>query len=1269
MIVNLKFRMLSALLALVLILPLLPVVSFAAEERESALNGPWDGSVAEAYAGGTGVSGDPYQIATPAQLALMAAHLNSADAAVVNRYVSAHYVLTADIDLGNREWTPIGGNLYQDYSDRFKGVFDGAGHTISNLSILQKQPDGAGLFGVVAAATIKNFTLQGRVISGLKDNSTTSAPGIAMLASTGHGTKVENLTVYSNVCVKSSDEAWGIQAAVLFGYAASGTSVKNCKLYGTIEVKHSQATLNVGAVAGRVRSISITNVLSDVDIYIRDGSTSHHMIGGLIGRSDSDPPGTDKVSINGCSVTGNLHVNSASGTVSVGGLAGAFGFPTSTNGVKYAGLAEIHDCSFDGDIYVSMENLNGTAVVNKGSMAGLMQAFTANISNFFTSSTEPFYMQNKSYPYGSGNDALTINDQGGHVSGISVASDFGVAVRLTSHSTGLRFNSLIKSDLYSTLSARNDLTVKLGTLITPTAYVEAAGAFTTERLDSFAKSNGYGVGYIDVEFIPGTHEWLDSYIEKPVTGYHYFSGAISNIVPQNYNRTFSGLGYVSVTANGYTHTFYADYTDAARSRTVGYVANCATNDRKDVQDDIYRFLTEDGDYSPYSATQRANIKAYVDAYEAEYMNTESLKLVENGASDYAIVYPFAAEGAEFKLAAYLKHVIKSLTGVDLPVREDLASSMVIEKEIVIGSAERADAYHVGAANYASDYSVTTSGKRVVILGNDEASLTQAVLAFVQECFGIDLTNATTLTNTANATVTLPRFTQLLSSDENTIKPLSLSISGYRIVRPSSTTASTANAANYMINRMAVSLQESYNKEFGTTLSLTTSSVLYNRITFKNDTSLKNGAWKLATTKSGSYTVITISAGSYYGFEGAEDFLLAALRYGFAPVTTSGFVATGNYVDWVGSGVEEVTKYAYQDSGTMRVMFYNVLWNETQEGIYKTPTDQRNLLQTTMIAQYMPDVLALQEFNATRRGNAADGKGGMVSMLESYGYAETIDPRVKNLYATDTVIPGTEGYGHLTQPAGYIGANDSIKGYGTGGTSVTVNGETFNTFYNCTPLFYNKETTICVKSEYYWYKSQWNRIEVGEDGKYIHENSATDCASKAATWGLFQSKATGQKYIVIGTHMCTRSDMVRGLQAQELVALIATLTKQYNVPVFLGGDLNGSNGKANYDHFISPEVGYTDLANADIATLFSSEVNSTHGYPTTTDMTNGLIQLPTGKNFYNANSIDRILMTNENQVTIIVFGVVIDECTLASSDHCPVFCDVFISKYGSYTNKY
>ena len=63
--------------------------------------------------------------------------------------------LTDDIDLTKVEaWTPIGNyNSYSDYVE-FGGVFDGAGHRIYNLTIVNTKAYQA-LFGRVNGGTIK----------------------------------------------------------------------------------------------------------------------------------------------------------------------------------------------------------------------------------------------------------------------------------------------------------------------------------------------------------------------------------------------------------------------------------------------------------------------------------------------------------------------------------------------------------------------------------------------------------------------------------------------------------------------------------------------------------------------------------------------------------------------------------------------------------------------------------------------------------------------------------------------------------------------------------------------------------------------------------------------------------------------------------------------------------------------------------------------------------------------------------------------------------
>ena len=98
---------------------------------------------ADAFAGGDGTEGNPYQISNAEQLALMHKKIVDDNKELKSHYESAYYVLTADIqvnDVSNFDkwesvspeysWTPIGFD-----SSNFSGVFDGKGYKISGLYV------------------------------------------------------------------------------------------------------------------------------------------------------------------------------------------------------------------------------------------------------------------------------------------------------------------------------------------------------------------------------------------------------------------------------------------------------------------------------------------------------------------------------------------------------------------------------------------------------------------------------------------------------------------------------------------------------------------------------------------------------------------------------------------------------------------------------------------------------------------------------------------------------------------------------------------------------------------------------------------------------------------------------------------------------------------------------------------------------------------------------------------------------------------------------
>ena len=153
-----SMKMRLALLALAALVWITVPVSARAEGETVDT---WDGTaVADGFAAGDGTQDDPFQIETAAQLAHFAKTVNEGEA-----YLYKYIVLTADIDLANKEWTPIG-----NHSNPFKGNFNGDNHTVTGMQI-SGELDRVGLFGECTKhnvnSAIKNITVKDSVICGI----------------------------------------------------------------------------------------------------------------------------------------------------------------------------------------------------------------------------------------------------------------------------------------------------------------------------------------------------------------------------------------------------------------------------------------------------------------------------------------------------------------------------------------------------------------------------------------------------------------------------------------------------------------------------------------------------------------------------------------------------------------------------------------------------------------------------------------------------------------------------------------------------------------------------------------------------------------------------------------------------------------------------------------------------------------------------------------------------------------------------------------------
>ncbi len=319
------------------------------------------------FAGGNGTIEDPWQIASAEQLDLIRENL------------TGHYALIDDIDLsGYENWEPIG--MFQPLSDApedaevphpdyaFTGTFDGAGHTISNLTVSAASPMGAGLFGCALGtekgeSRIANFTLENVNVSGFYlvggavglqfinckvsditlrgENKLSGAQGIGGIVGTGFDL-ISNCTATADITVLGDDGA----CAGLIAGGTTMSSIVNCEAIGGSIIAEGNATWGFGAICGApwgAPEITDCNV-SGTSITV--SGEGNRLVGGLVGFGGTYDP-SSPASISGCTVE-NVTLTVSGTTNAVGGLIG--GGKEMMEGSDVMSSFEIRESSVSGSI-------------------------------------------------------------------------------------------------------------------------------------------------------------------------------------------------------------------------------------------------------------------------------------------------------------------------------------------------------------------------------------------------------------------------------------------------------------------------------------------------------------------------------------------------------------------------------------------------------------------------------------------------------------------------------------------------------------------------------------------------------------------------------------------------------------------------------------------------------------------------------------------------------------------------------------------------------
>ena len=302
-------------------------------------------------------------------------------------------------------------------------------------------------------------------------------------------------------------------------------------------------------------------------------------------------------------------------------------------------------------------------------------------------------------------------------------------------------------------------------------------------------------------------------------------------------------------------------------------------------------------------------------------------------------------------------------------------------------------------------------------------------------------------------------------------------------------------------------------------------------------------------------------------------------------------------------------------GDVRVMTYNIYgykWYPDKANsphLSSGPVSLRQEMERDLIAQYAPDVLAMQEYHATFHE-------GMTPMLNSIGYTE-----VEAYHPTRTHQSGAH--------------------------------------FNYTPLFYRADRLNLIDKAFVHFPETMPDPSK-DDGSVLNIN---DIGSKSITWAVFEDISTGKRFIAVCTHFMYSAAWLTPAQSNEartnnallLVDTVKALREKEEykgLPVIMGGDLNtypvssptAALKNGGFEHLYDIAEIKDDSRGLKAYATYDKNIGEYITFPEPADNP--------------AQVIDYLmLMQGDTAAKVGSYITITDRNALLASDHCPRIADI------------